>query len=254
MLPAMIPRVALLGLLAFFAIANSRDAHAVTCRQLGPNGSAYLLCEVDVSKERLTLHLTDSHGDHLGGFEALRTEVKKSGRTLTFAMNAGMFHPDFNPVGLLVIDGKTLAPLNHRSGTGNFFLQPNGVFMVDANGARVLATGDYLAHRDELRPLLATQSGPLLVHEGRIPDTLAFSSKSRSRHVRNGVCARTPQIVAFVITQAEVTLREFASFFLGDLGCGEALYLDGTISSLYSPPLKRDDDHAKLGPMFAVDE
>lgn len=252
MLLAMIRRVALMGLLGLLAVAQSRDASAVSCRQLGPKGSAYLLCEVDVAKDQLSLYLADSRGDHFEGFDALRAELKKSGRTLTFAMNAGMFHPDFNPVGLLVIDGKTLAPLNHRSGTGNFFLQPNGVFMVDAKGARVLATGDYLAQRDALKPSIATQSGPLLVHEGKIPDNLAFSSKSRSRHVRNGVCARTPQIVAFVITEAEVTLREFASFFLGDLGCGEALYLDGTISSLYSPQLKRADDHAKLGPMFAV--
>ena len=40
----------------------------------------------------------------------------------------------------------------------------------------------------------------------------------------------------------------------GDLGCGEALYLDGSISSLYTPQLEKADDRAKLGPMFAVTE
>jgi uncharacterized protein YigE (DUF2233 family) len=42
--------------------------------------------------------------------------------------------------------------------------------------------------------------------------------------------------------------------FQKTLGCGEALYLDGSISSLYSTQLKRADDRAALGPMFAVSE
>ena len=248
----MIPRVALTGLLGFLASALSHEAQAASCRQLGPTGSAYLVCLVDVKKERVTLHLTDSHGDRLESFEALGEDVKASGRKLIFAMNAGMFHPDFKPVGLLVIDGKTIAPLNRRSGPGNFFIQPNGVFLVDDQGARVLTTDAYA--QGEFQPSLATQSGPMLVHEGRIPDTPAFSAKSRSRHIRNGVCARSADIAAFVITEAPVTLREFATFFLGDLGCGEALYLDGSISSLYAPQLRKADDRAKLGPMFAVTE
>jgi len=248
----MIPRMALMGLLGVLAIALSHQAQAVSCRQLGPSGTAYLVCRVDVKKERLTLHLTDSRGDRLESFEALGEDVKSSGRKLSFAMNAGMFHPDFKPVGLLVIDGKSIAPLNRRSGSGNFFIQPNGVFLLDDQGARILTTDAY--GQGEFTPRLATQSGPMLVHEGRIPDTPAFSAKSRSRHIRNGVCAQSPEIAVFVITEAPVTLREFAVFFLGDLGCGEALYLDGSISSLYAPQLKKADDRAKLGPMFAVTE
>lgn len=31
-----------------------------------------------------------------------------------------------------------------------------------------------------------------------------------------------------------------------------ALFLDGVVSSLYSPGLGRDDERADLGPMFAV--
>jgi uncharacterized protein YigE (DUF2233 family) len=36
--------------------------------------------------------------------------------------------------------------------------------------------------------------------------------------------------------------------------CTDALFLDGTISSLYAPALKRADDHAALGPMIAIVE
>jgi uncharacterized protein YigE (DUF2233 family) len=51
-----------------------------------------------------------------------------------------------------------------------------------------------------------------------------------------------------------VSFREFADFFRSALGCDEALYLDGSISSLYSTQLERADHHAALGPMFAVTE
>ena len=198
--------------------------------------------------ERLQLAYATADGKRYESFAALRDSLAHAGRKLVFAMNAGMFHADFRPVGLLVIERKTLAPINRASGTGNFFLQPNGVFLIDATGARVLATDEY---RD-LSPRLATQSGPMLVHRGQIPATSAFRASSTSRHVRNGVCAPTPREALFVISDDAVTLREFAEFFRSTLGCDEALYLDGSISSLYSTQLERADHHAALGPMFVV--
>jgi len=243
-------RVTLAGLVGLLAIAYSREAQAVDCRKETLENAPYMVCRVDAATEPLRLHYTDSQGRRLGSFEALRASLAASGKTLTFAMNGGMFHPDFKPVGLLVIDGKTIAPINRRPGTGNFFLQPNGVFMIDASGARVLATEDVV----DLSPQFATQSGPMLVHRGEIPSIPAFSPQSRSRHVRNGVCVEAKHIVAFVISDAPVSLFEFARFFQVSLGCSEALYLDGTISSVFAPQKKRADDHAKLGPMFAVAE
>jgi uncharacterized protein YigE (DUF2233 family) len=191
----------------------------------------------------------DAAGTRYGNFTALRDSLAREGRKLTFAMNAGMFHPDFRPVGLLVIDGKALAPINRAAGPGNFYLQPNGVFLIEG-GARVLATDDY---RDR-KPAFATQSGPMLVHRGQIPASFAFRANSTSRHIRNGVCVQAGAIAVFVISEAPVTFNEFAAVFQKTLGCGEALYLDGSISSLYSTQLKRADDRAALGPMFAVSE
>ncbi len=88
-------------------------------------------------------------------FEALRASLARAGKRLGFAMNAGMFHPDYRPVGLLVIDGQEISAINRDAGAGNFFLQPNGVLLVDG-AARVLATGEYRG----LKPQFATQSGP----------------------------------------------------------------------------------------------
>src|SRR5262249_25904921 len=94
--------------------------------------------------------------------------------------------------------------------------------------------------------------GPLLVHEGEISSNAAFRASSRSRHIRNGVCAPTPAEAVFVISESAVTFREFAGLFRDELGCREALYLDGSISSLYSRSLNRSDERSRLGPIFAV--
>jgi uncharacterized protein YigE (DUF2233 family) len=58
--------------------------------------------------------------------------------------------------------------------------------------------------------------------------------------------------VAFVISESPVTFYEFASFFRDSLHCRDALYLDGTISSLYAPSLKREDRGSDMGPMLGV--
>jgi len=49
-------------------------------------------------------------------------------------MNAGMYEADQSPLGLFIVDGRVARPLNLRSGSGNFYLKPNGVFWVDARG------------------------------------------------------------------------------------------------------------------------
>jgi len=52
-----------------------------------------------------------------------------SGRLL-FATNAGMYHPDYKPVGLYVENGRELVQANTKSGPGNFHMRPNGVLYV----------------------------------------------------------------------------------------------------------------------------
>jgi uncharacterized protein YigE (DUF2233 family) len=237
-------------LLALMGLGSTRAAWSVSCETSRVDQVDYVVCRVDLSREDLRLVYADTGGVRFGHFEVLRASLARQHRKLAFATNAGMFRPDFRPVGLLVIDGQTIAPINRAAAPGNFFLQPNGVFLVDAAGARVLATDEY---RD-LEPRFATQSGPMLVHRGQIPASSAFRAGSMSRHIRNGVCVPAARTAAFVISDAPVTFFEFAKFFQQTLRCDEALYLDGSISSLYAPPLRRADDRADLGPMFAVVE
>jgi uncharacterized protein YigE (DUF2233 family) len=213
-------------------------------------GKRLTVCRVNLRKERLQLFLRDDAGQPIKRFERLVALLGARGLKLTFAMNAGMFHADFSPVGLFISDGKQLAPLNTADDYGNFFLKPNGVFVVTETGARVVETSEFPSIRERI--ILATQSGPMLVHRGKLHP--AFNAKSESRLFRNGVCAPTPDVAVFVNSEAPVNFHEFASFFRDTLQCTEALFLDGTINSLHSTELKRSDFRMDLGPIIGIAE
>jgi uncharacterized protein YigE (DUF2233 family) len=209
----------------------------------------FTVVRVDLATQRLRLFWQDDKGQPLRRLDRLAAWQKSQRKTLVFGMNAGMYHADAHPVGLLVIDGRELSPLNLDDGQGNFFLKPNGVFLIDAKGARVVDAVDYPAAHDGV--VLATQSGPLLLKNGEIHP--AFRATSASRYIRNGVCAAGSTAI-FVISERPVTFHEFASFFRDELHCRDALYLDGAVSSLYSPKLGRNDRWQDLGPLFGVTE
>ena len=124
--------------------------------------------------------------------------------------------------------------------------------MVEDAGARVVTTDEYADSQPH--PLLATQSGPILVYHGVITESPVMNPQSTSLRIRNGVCAPSPGAVIFVISDSPVTFYDFARFFLDKLRCREALYLDGSISSLYAPSVGREDHGRDLGPMFGVTE
>lgn len=212
-------------------------------------GQKFIVCKVDMKKDHLALFLNDDAGNRLKTFTALDAWLAKSGRKLVFAMNAGMFHQDRSPVGLFVADGKQLAPINLADGTGNFYLKPNGVFALTASGAHIVASPDYAKLAGVT---LATQSGPLLVQAGRIH--AAFNAKSDSRLYRNGVGITADGTVLFAISDTPVNLYEFAALFRDTLHCPDALFFDGTVSSLFAPQLHRNDYHTDLGPMIGVVE
>lgn len=105
----------------------------------------YTVVKIDVRKERLELFLHDDSGAPFKRFDRLEAWLAARNRQLVFAMNAGMYHADFSPVGLLVQEGREEAPLNLAAGAGNFFLKPNGVFLVSDAGPRVVESSEYAA-------------------------------------------------------------------------------------------------------------
>ena len=219
-------------------------AVSLRCHAADPR---FTLVSIDTTQERLELFLKDDKERTFTSFSRLSSWLKARGKRLRFAVNAGMYHPGFAPVGLFVRDGVELAPLNLDAGKGNFFLKPNGVFLIGAAGPSVVESSVYPSVRDGVR--LATQSGPLLLQGGAIHP--AFQPQSSSRHIRNGVGVIGSKAI-FVISDVPVTFYELAVFFRDQLHCRDALYLDGSISSLYSEQLERHDAAGELGPILGV--
>jgi prepilin-type processing-associated H-X9-DG protein len=205
-----------------------------------------VVCTVDLRRYDVRLFWRGPDGDVLGSFSRLKDTPE--GSRLAFAMNAGMYHEDRSPVGLYVENGKELKAANTRSGPGNFHLKPNGVFFVKGNRAGVLETDTYLKRK--IRPDHATQSGPMLVIDGRIHPK--FSEQSTSLKIRNGIGVKDQHTVVFAISDDPVTFSAFARLFRDHLGCANALFLDGSVSSLYAPALERMDSLLPMGPIVGA--
>jgi len=234
-----------LVVLAGFA---ARGSPALEQQTVTHAGKAFLVFRIDPLADDLRLFWKGADGKPLSTLAALEKHLDDSGGELLWAMNAGMYHGNLDPVGLHLENGRLLRPLNLDRGEGNFFWKPNGVFLVTPRGGSVVEATSSLKIPADTR--LATQSGPMLVIKGRIHP--GFRPDSTSRLTRNGVGIRSPRDVRFVMTDRLVNLHEFAAFFRDGLGCRDALYLDGTISSLYTRSSRRSDFRMALGPMIGL--
>ncbi|ENV79006.1 phosphodiester glycosidase family protein [Acinetobacter ursingii] len=194
----------------------------------------------------LQLFLNDPSQQPLLKFENIKKQLHSCQR-LEFAMNAGMYHPDYAPVGLYIENRKQLTALNEQQGFGNFFMQPNGVVAWNDQQAVIETTQDFKTSR--FKANYATQSGPMLIIDGKINPK--FLADSDSLKIRNGVGIKDNTLY-FVITRNRVNFYQFAQFFKEQLKIDNALYLDGSISSLYLPKIYREDRRYSLGPMIGL--
>jgi uncharacterized protein YigE (DUF2233 family) len=186
----------------------------------------------------------DGKGDPLRTFQSVARYLEGEKLVVDTLMNGGIFEPGGVPSGLLIQDGRELNPVNRNKGEGNFFLQPNGIFLIGPAGAAVIRTDEHPLKGIVIRQ--AVQSGPLLLRRGKIHP--AFNSGSTSRLHRNGVGVAKSGEVIFVMTDFNSekfpNLHEFARLFQ-TLGCDDALFLDGDISQMRSGA-----DLAKPGNQF----
>jgi prepilin-type processing-associated H-X9-DG protein len=58
----------------------------------------------------------------------------------------------------------------------------------------------------------------------------------------------------FAISEGLVTFGQFARLFRDALGFNNALFLDGSVSSLYAPSLNRADARWPMGPIIGAVE
>ena len=181
-------------------------------------------------------------------FKALEASLGPRADQVAFAMNGGMFDDAGAPIGLFIEEGREVRAINRRDGGGNFHLMPNGVFLVRKDGrAEVVTSAAYQPAPDIA---FATQSGPMLVIDGALHPE--FDPDGTSRYVRNAVGIGPDGAPLFVITTDVVSFGKLARFFRDRLKVRNALYLDGSVSSLWDPANGRMDDFVELGPLIVA--
>ena len=221
------------------------------CARLKHEGHAYIVCRYQAGRDDIRLFWQGEDGRPLLGFAALKRHLKARGLKLVFGMNGGMYTPAYAPAGLYVENGRELKAINLRKGRGNFHLLPNGVFWIRGDEAGVTESRAFV--RRKIRPDFATQSGPMLVIEGKIHPR--FLPRSPSRKVRNGVgVAKDGRTVFFVLSVDAVNFHTFARLFRDRLKTPNALFLDGSISQIYAPEVHRYGGFVPMGPIIAVVE
>ncbi|MGF0538089.1 phosphodiester glycosidase family protein [Agrobacterium sp. ES01] len=239
--------VALLAVLIAFAMAPAAAAQPA-CETMEKSGVDFTVCRFDPAKDDIRLFNRAPDGAPFGSFDALKRQLWIDRHYLRFAMNGGMFERDLSPVGLYVENGIRLKAASTAKGWGNFHLLPNGVFALGGREARIAETHRYL--QSGFQADYATQSGPMLVIDGKIHPRFLPDSDSLKR--RNGVGIDDQGRVVFVLARQPVRFYDFATLFRDRLDCANALFLDGTISSVYQPDTGRNDRLFSLGPMIAV--
>ncbi len=199
--------------------------------------------------ESIRLFWKDSAGIILGSLGAVQRTVEARGQRLRFAMNAGMYTETQGPLGLLISEGKPLHRLNRDTGYGNFYLRPNGVFFITEKGAAGVCRTPDFPSKKAVR--WATQSGPMLLIDGRVHH--AFKRGSQNVNIRNGVGIMPDGKVLLGISTVPISLWDFAGFFQ-QRGCRNALYLDGAVSRAFFPDGGLTDTGGAFGVMIGVVE
>jgi len=186
---------------------------------------------VDTKSDDIRFVLKNPEGHHFSNIGTWQEQLEKEGKQLVFAMNGGMYKPDGSPKGLFIEQGKirTEVDLSGR-GYGNFYMQPNGVlYLTSDHEAGICRTSQF---KTKQGVYYATQSGPMLLIQGKINDN--FFSGSTNKHIRNGVGLLKSGKLLFAMSKSKVNFHDFADFFRQQ-GCINALYLDGFVSRMYAP-------------------
>lgn len=215
-------------LFLFLFITVVTALNAFTLHQHEEEG--FVSYTVDASKDDIQLYWKDNKGEILQSIQNLRSFVESGNATLVFAMNAGMYKEDHTPLGLFIQNKKTLARINTSNGHGNFYLKPNGIFYITTDHKAAVCKTESFSDAGNIT--FATQSGPMLVVDGKIHP--AFVEGSKNLNIRNGVGILPDGNIVFAMSKTALNFYDFAAYFQKQ-GCVNALYLDGFVSRTYCP-------------------
>lgn len=229
--------------------AASRPEAGAACKPVTFEDVPLTHCIADPAQHRISTALSPEGGGPYRGFAALKQALVTT--KIAFAVNGGMFGEDGKPIGYYVEEFNRSKTLNRAKGPGNFHLLPNGVFFGTGGQWRVLSARQF-ADEVEKRPEFGTQSGPMLVIDGKLHPQI--SKDGESRFIRNAVGIDRQGRAHFVISEAPLSFGKLARYFRDELKTPNALFLDGNVSALWHPASGRMDEGAPLGPLIVVEE
>ena len=213
------------------------------CREERFEGSGFIVCTPS-SPAKLKLYAAGPDEPAKRAFRDLGIDES----SVAFAMNAGMYDEAGRPIGLTVVEGRQVHKISLRSGGGNFGMKPNGVFLVRRDGSATIVKSETFKQSKNIR--LATQSGPMLVIDGKLHP--AFKPNGDSIYIRNAVGIGPAGKPMFVISTDPVSFGRMARFFRDRLKSRNALYFDGSVSSLWDPANGRMDVVTEIGPIIVA--
>jgi uncharacterized protein YigE (DUF2233 family) len=214
-------------------------------------GNSYDTITIDTGMAQLELYWKDDDGVRFADIAGVKSFVEEdAGRELLFATNAGSYNKNHAPLGLYIEGGRKLVDNNLGDGFGDFYLKPNGIFLVTYDGeSLIIRSEDYFRARYH-KIWIASQSGPMLLCEGEVHPS--FNKGSQSKYIRNGVGIDDMDRVVFAISNQPVNFYDFAMLFKSPLRCDNALYLDGGVSQMYLPELSRIQTGGDFAGIFAL--
>jgi len=215
------------------------------CRVISFAGSDHIVCSYDVADIDVRLFLNNKDGKPYRSLRNVGNSLTTSPKLL---MNGGMYHEDLGAVGLYVSGGREEKSVSTKDGWGNFHLLPNGVFFGENGKLGVFETKAYLKRK--IKADFATQSGPMLVINGKLHPR--FLKNSDSRKIRNGVgVSKDGKRIHFAISKRAVTFWDFGELFQKELKTHNALFLDGTVSAIKTKNMAQGG-WRDLGPIIGV--
>ncbi|MDW9379937.1 phosphodiester glycosidase family protein [Chryseobacterium sp. JV558] len=220
---------------------------SLCCKEKAKDDNRFITYQVNPEKQNIQMYWKNDNGELLKSLDRLNQNVQFKNEKLIFAMNGGMFEPDNAPKGLYIEDFKILKSTDTLQGNGNFYLQPNGVFYLTQNNQAGIVETKKFRYNKAIR--YATQSGPMLITNGKINPI--FEENSKNLNIRNGVGILENGDLIFVMSKKEVNFYTLAEFFKNS-GCKEALYLDGYVSRTYLPEKNWIQKDGNFGVMIGV--
>ncbi|HEX8333653.1 MAG TPA: phosphodiester glycosidase family protein [Segetibacter sp.] len=235
--------IAILSLVIFFTAA----AVFVFTKKDNAADHQFVSYTVDPGKQDLQMFWKDDKNEVFRSIQNLELWLNKQKRKLVFAMNGGMYKPGNTPKGLYIEKQVVLSQLDTSSGDGNFFLKPNGVFYITNDNIPEISETHIFYNSGKIK--YATQSGPMLVINGQIHP--AFNEGSKNLNIRNGVGILPDNKVVFAMSKSEINFYDFAKYFK-NMGCKNALYLDGLVSRTYLPEKNWTQTDGDFGVIIGV--